>query len=162
MDRNRHSASRQSRYNHLVEVAFAMLARLKTVHEDLLAALSGLEALLGAVAPDQETLAEVRQHLRNCSAVRTRLLEDEVYPLVLKDASPAETAAIEALRVDAARFRPISDTHVAMWTSDRIMRTWPKYCSASSSMRASMRRRVQAEQEALYPMLQARRAAATD
>lgn len=139
-----------------------MLARLKTVHEELLTALSGLEALIGAVAPDQERLAEVRQHLRNCSATRTRLLEDEVYPLVLKDASPEETAVIEALRADAARFRPISDTHVAMWTSDRIMRTWPKYSSASSSMRASMRRRVQAEQEALYPMIEARTLRAPD
>ena len=139
-----------------------LLARLKSVHDELLAALSGLEALLGGDPPDPNVLASVRQHLRQCSAARALLLQDEIYPLILKDAAPAEAAAIDRLRADAARFRPISDMHVAMWTSDRIMRTWPKYCSASASMRASMRRRVEAEREAVYPMLETRVAGARD
>ena len=146
----------------MVEVAFVLLARLKTVHEELLAALSGLEALLGAKAPDPQILADARQHLRQRSAERTRLIVQEIYPLLAKTASNTEQEAIEALQADAARFRPISDTHVALWTSDRIMRTWPKYSSASTSMRASMRRRVQFEQDALYPMLEARTLSARD
>ena len=158
----RRSASRQSRYNGAVEAAFVELARLKTVHEQLLAAISGLESLLGAEAPDPRVLTGVRQQLRHCSADRTRLLEEEVYPLVLKTASVTEQETIDALRADAARFRPISETHVAMWTTDRIMRTWPKYSSASASMRESMRRRIQYEQEALYPMLEARTMGAPD
>jgi hypothetical protein len=162
MDRNGHSASARSGYNEMVEVAFVLLARLKTVHEELLEALSGLEALLGPEAPSPQILANARQHIRQCSVERTRLLEDEVYPLVAKTASKTEQKTIGALRADAARFRPISDTHVAMWTSDRIMRTWPKYSSASASMRGSMRRRIQAEQEALYPMLEARTMSAPD
>jgi hypothetical protein len=162
MDHNRHSASPGSGYNEAVEEAFVLLARLKTVHEELLEALSGLEALLGPEAPNPQILADVRQHLRQCSVERTRLLEDTIYPLLAKTASKTEQKTIEALRADAARFRPISDTHVAMWTSDRIMRTWPKYCSASASMRGSMRRRIQTEQEALYPMLEARTMSAPD
>ena len=162
MDRKPHSASRRSAYNAIVEVAFVLLARLKTVHEELLAAVSGLEALLGATAPEPQILADTRKHLRQCSAERTRLLEQEVYPLLGKTASKTEQETIEALQADAARFRPISDTHVALWTSDRIMRTWPKYSSASASMRGSMRRRIQFEQDALYPMLEARTLSARD
>ncbi len=162
MDSNRHSASPRRRYKGQVEVALVLLARLKSVHEELLAALSGLEALLGAEPPDPNALASVRQHLRQYSAARTVLLQDEVYPHILKDAAPAEAAAIDGLRAEAARFRPISDMHVAMWTSDRIMRTWPKYCSASASMRTSMRRRVEAERSALYPMLEARASGTRD
>ena len=139
-----------------------LLRRLKSVHQKLLAALSGLEALLGAEPPDRDVLAQARLHLRNCSAARTQLLEESVYPTILKDAAPAEAEAIDALRADWARFRPISETHVALWTGDRIMRTWPKYVSASSSMRASMRRRIEHEQTTLYPMLEARPQAAPD
>lgn len=133
-----------------------MLTRLKSIHEELLSAIAALEELLGDVRPDPENLEQVRRNLSRVSTLRTRLLEDDIYPFVLAAGDVKDAAAIKALQADAARFRPISATHVALWTSDRIVRTWPKYASASASMRESMRRRVRREQEALYPMLDMR------
>ncbi|RYY23404.1 MAG: hypothetical protein EOP62_20380 [Sphingomonadales bacterium] len=126
---------------------------LKRAHANLLTALIEMEAVVRSHSPDRAMLADIRWKLSRASGVRLRLLEERIYPALLASISPIDAEKVAKLREANAPLRLASTQHVANWTLDRAVEAWPEYRQASSLMTASMRTRLNAERETLYPLL---------
>jgi len=82
------------------------------------------------------------------------MLEGHVYALAAEQASPAQARALQQLRDEGKEQLSHSQSHLARWDKRAVEADWAGYCRASRAMRASMRRRIKAEQEILYPLLE--------
>lgn len=131
-----------------------MLAKLKALHDELLAAISGLTALTDRGLPDRSRLADQRLALSRASAARSLLLELEIYPYLLATLPAEDAQAVRRLRTEALAQRVSSAGHVGRWTIDAAMADWPGYCEASRAMRTAMRQQIAAEQSLLYKHLE--------
>ena len=132
-----------------------MLADLERIHENLLSCLSELELLHQEAKPDRSRLADVRWRLSRASAARTRFIDEKVYPYLLQRVSPSDAHKLKELRTQNLALRTASTAHVGRWTIEQVFDDWLGYRRASSAMAASMRNRVAAEKEILYPLLDA-------
>ncbi|HWI86918.1 MAG TPA: hypothetical protein VNT42_11435 [Sphingomonas sp.] len=130
------------------------LARLKALHAELNILLEQLHASTARDVPDRDRLAGIRLSLTKASRKRTNLLHIEVYGLALAIADPAERARIEELQEQDSRRLLYSSDHINSWTLARIESDWTGYRQASFAMRARMRRRIAAEERALYRVLE--------
>ena len=128
-----------------------MLAELKSLHEEVLAGIATLEAIVSAEKPDTTALAHARWQLTRVSRNRGLLLA-KIYPAIehLRGVDPAGLAAMRAEHQGAIA---ASSRHIAAWTPERILANWKDYQEASANHRAVMRARVAAEQATLYPLL---------
>jgi hypothetical protein len=131
-----------------------MLARLKTVHEELLAGIKTLETVVQQSTPDVAGLTNARWKLSRASSHRRKLLAETVYP-ALDQASAADARRLDELRAAGTALLAESAQHIAAWSTDRIIGDWAGYQRASSAMRGAMRDRVAAEKAILYPLLEA-------
>jgi len=132
-----------------------MLHQLRHLHAQILALLAELERLTLEPAPPRG-LAALRFRLTSVSRSRTRLLEGRLYAHAAMGASAAQMRALQALRADGKEQLAQSGSHLAKWDMRTIEARWADYCAASRAMRAQMRKRVRAEQELLYPLLEDR------
>jgi hypothetical protein len=130
-----------------------MLTELHQAHEQLLAALSDLEALTSVPQPDSTALSGVRWKLSRASSQRRRLVEQACAALI-ECASPAETEGVRALRQGIGELQSASSRHVGTWTLARVIEDWDGYRAASEEMRGRMRERIATEKRVLYPLLQ--------
>jgi len=131
-----------------------MLARLKTVHEELLTGIKTLETVVQQSTPDVAGLTNARWKLSRASSHRRKFLADTVYP-TLDRASLPDRRRLEELRAAGTALLTESAQHIAAWSTDRIMNDWPGYQAASAAVRAAMRNRIAAEKAILYPLLEA-------
>lgn len=131
-----------------------MLARLKTIHEELLAGIKTLEAVVRQATPDVAGLTNARWKLSRASAHRRKFLTETVYP-ALADVPEAEARRLDELRAAGAAVLAESARHIAAWSTEQIVNDWAGYQRASAAMRSAMRSRVVAEKAVLYPMLEA-------
>jgi len=132
-----------------------VLTRLKTLHDELRAAIAELAAETAKAEPDLDTLPAVRLKLTRASSRRKALIECSISPL-LHDISPEDARRIEDLRRVAAERAVKSSAHIARWTMRAIVADWEGYRRASADMRAFMLRRIKEEATILYPLLEAR------
>ena len=130
-----------------------MLAKLTSLHTELSSALSELDCLTRQHVPDRAILAEVRWNLIRASIDRTRYLTEQVYPFLLRTLPAAAAEPVRALREEGSRLRGISSKHVGRWPIEKTIAQWPRYCSESLEMRASMRRRIEEEKSVLCSLL---------
>jgi hypothetical protein len=130
-----------------------MLARLKTIHEELLVGIKTLETVVQQSAPDVVGLTNARWKLSRASSHRRKFLADTVYP-ALDRASVPDRRGLEELRAAGTALLTESAQHIAAWSTDRIMSDWAGYQAASAAMRAAMRNRIAAEKAILYPLLE--------
>lgn len=138
----------------------AMLDQLKTLHEQLLDLIEQLATETRKSAPDRERLAHVRLRLTRASLQRNQLLESQVYPWLLANLGRPDAEKLTAFRAAGQGLRTKSSGHIGQWTPERIQRDWAGYREASQAMRATMRERISAEKQLLYPHLSELRAAA--
>lgn len=136
-----------------------MLSQLKIVHAELRDAIAALEAVLAHPVPDDAAVAAARLRLSRISRQRRSLIECTILPL-LHDLPPAAAAEIAELRLETARLLVQSSSHIGAWTMRAIMTDWAGYQRASAEMRRAMLRRIDREARLLYPLLEARAAAA--
>jgi hypothetical protein len=130
-----------------------MLARLKTIHEELLTGIKTLEAVLRQSTPDVAGLTNARWKLSRASAHRRKFLAETVYPALAK-VPQAEARRLEELRAAGAAVLAESTRHIAAWSTEQIVNDWAGYQRASAAMRAAMRSRIAAEKAILYPLLE--------
>jgi hypothetical protein len=131
-----------------------MLARLKTIHEELLAGIKTLEAVVQQAIPDVAGLTNARWKLSRASSHRRKFLTDHVYP-ALDRVPSSDSRRLEELRAAGAAMLGESARHIAAWSTERIVNDWPGYQRDSMAMRASMRSRIAAEKAVLYPLIEA-------
>jgi hypothetical protein len=131
-----------------------MLLHLRALHTVILRRLDELDKLTTLPEPPMDRLPAVRLALSRASRART-LFIDRHHRMILEAAPAHRRAAIIALKQDMAAQMDASATHIGKWTIDAIVEAWPQYCSASATMRGTMRRRISAEASVLYPVLSA-------
>jgi hypothetical protein len=130
----------------------SVLDALKAIHDDVLAQIDALEAVLSQPSPSRDTLTNARWRLMRASRNRLKLLDEQIYPAlgdVLAD-------RIEAFRADDVAKRAASAAHIARWHIAHIVADWSAYRKVSAAMTAEMRRRIIDEQKAFYPALRRR------
>lgn len=130
-----------------------MREELAAVHDALMASLQELETLLMQTTVTRADLANIRWRLSRTSKQRLRLLEQHVYPYLTGLVSGADAQAVRELQAGARPLLGQTVEHVAAWTIDRIIADLGGYRRASAMMRASMRARIKAERDILYPLL---------
>jgi len=128
-----------------------MLAELKSLHDEVLAGIAALEAIVSADKPDPAALAHARWQLTRVSRNRGLLLA-KIYPAI-EHVRGLDSARLTAMRAEHQAAIAASSRHIAAWTPERILADWPGYQAASANHRAAMRARVAAEQATLYPLL---------
>lgn len=138
----------------------AMLDQLKTVHEQLLDLIEQLAKETRKPAPDRERLAHVRLRLTRASLQRNQILENQVYPWLLANLGKSDAEDLTAFRAAGQGLRTKSSGHIGQWTPERIQGDWAGYRKASEAMRGTMRERISAEKQRLYPYLSELQAAA--
>lgn len=126
-----------------------MLDALKAVHDDILAQIDALEAVLSQPAPCRDALSNARWRLMRASRSRLKLLDEKIYP-ALRDVL---STRIETFRADDTVKRAASAAHIAHWNIERIVADWSAYQDVSAAMTAAMRRRIADEQNAFYGAL---------
>lgn len=132
-----------------------MPTELQGIHADLIVVIHRAETLVTGDPPDAEALVEARWELRRASRRRTRHVDEVVLPLLLAWATPAEAAALTALRERNAPRLAASADHAARWPIERALGDWLTYRVAAAAFLGRMRERVLDEQQVLYPMIEA-------
>ncbi|MBS0477782.1 MAG: hypothetical protein JSR79_00590 [Proteobacteria bacterium] len=130
-----------------------MLAKLKSLHGEILAGIATLESIVSADSPDPAALARARWQLTRASRNRGLLIAGDIFAAIERSGR-IDAGALAALRADHHAAIAASSRHIAAWTPERILSDWPGYQQASAKHRASMRERIAAEQSALYPILE--------
>jgi hypothetical protein len=131
----------------------SLLAQLKLFHDRLLAHLDELAAMASADEPDRPTLSQIRWNLSRASRLRKKLIETEILPLLLQEASPADAARLRELQQAITSASASSSRHVSAWTIEQVLNDWAGYRQASAVIRSAMRERIEAERRVLYPAL---------
>jgi transposase len=128
------------------------MANLRILHDELLAALSEMEALTGRPSFDESELSRLRYRLSRVSGERRRLVEQLC--LSLADhvgGAPAEH--LRAVYAGSVEARSASNAHIGAWSIREVASDWEGYRRASAKMRAVMLAQIAAEKAALYPRL---------
>jgi hypothetical protein len=136
-----------------------VLSELKAIHSELREAIAALEAIVERPAPEDGPLSAARLNLSRLSSRRRVMIENRIYPL-LQDIGPADAERVCELRLETARLMVQSSQHIGRWTMRAILADWSGYQRASAEIRRGMIRRIQHESAVLYPLLEARQAAA--
>lgn len=130
-----------------------MLDALKTVHEEMLAALAELEALTAEAACNEPAIAAARIRLSRASR-RRRILSNQAIDQLLGGASPADAARLQGLRNRNTEQLETSAKHIGSWGLRTIREDWPQYCRASHGVRGELHGLIAADRELLYPLLE--------
>jgi hypothetical protein len=130
-----------------------MREELGAAHDAVMVHLQELESLLMRTTIARADLANMRWRLSRASKQRLGLLERRIYPYLLGLVSGVEAQAIRQLQAGARPLLTQTVNHVGTWTIDRIMSDLVGYRCASAAMRATMRARITAERDILYPLL---------
>lgn len=115
--------------------------------------LSTLRALCRASVPDIGQLSHARHDLMAASMDRSRYLQREVYPLLLREKLPGVAEAISKLERDLADRRVRVSRYLATWTLDQIKDDWSGYRAAAALLARGLEDRIRLEEAALRPAL---------
>jgi hypothetical protein len=129
------------------------MADLRTLHEDLLAALDALEALTAQPTANETELSGLRYRLTRISTERRKMI-DSLFARLAETAPPDQAAHLRALSLSHRDARMKTTEHIGAWSLRRVADDWPGYCRASAKMRAAMRQ-IALEQAVLYPLIDA-------
>ena len=114
------------------------MADLRTLHEELLAALAEMETMTSRPVFDEAKLSSLRYRLSRVSGERRRLVE-RLCVTMAQRVSGAQAEQLAALRESNIQARAASTSHIGSWSLRNVIADWPGYCRASAQMRATMR-----------------------
>ncbi|MCW3848729.1 hypothetical protein OF829_15945 [Sphingomonas sp. LB-2] len=126
------------------------MADLRTLHDELLAALAEMEALTARPSCDESELSRLRYRLSRVSGERRRLVEQMC--LSLADHVTGDQAErLRAVHASSLEARAASNAHIGAWNIREVAADWEGYRRASAKMRAIMHAQIAAEKAALCP-----------
>ena len=137
----------------------ALLSQLKDAHRQMREAIAELASVLSEPHPDFQALSRARMKLTRTSGRWRTLVQCTILP-ALNDIAPAQMQQLDALRRDAAAFAVRKSDHIARWSIRATEADIAGYLRASADMRRSLLGRVDREAAILYPLLEAKAAAA--
>jgi len=127
------------------------MSDLRTLDEELLAALDALEELNARDDFDLKVLAGVRYRISRTIVGRRKLVDALLRKIIAQGGENAELARAENERSMAVRARYTA--HVGAWTPAAVASDWPGYCAASADLRALIRAKLAQQKPVLYPWL---------
>jgi hypothetical protein len=130
-----------------------MLAELRAIHEELLAAICELDQLTQESQPNQSAVAGARARLGRASGKR-RALFDMACNHLNKTAMPADAQKLRELRDLNGIQLEASTKHIGAWGLRQLVADWPEYVRTAAPMRQSMRDLIAADRAILLPMLE--------
>lgn len=130
-----------------------MIEQLDQHYAALRQKLSTMRALCRSSVPDIGQLSHARHELMAVSMNRSRYLQREVYPHLLRQNLPGIAEAIAELDRDLADRRGRVSRYLATWTLDQIRKDWAGYRDASARVARGVEERVRLEEAALRPAL---------
>ena len=132
-----------------------MIEQLDQHYAVLRQKLGTIRALCRSSVPDIGQLSHARHDLMAVSMKRSRYLQHEVYPLLLRENLPGIAETIANLDRDLADRRGRVSRYLATWTLDQIRKDWTGYRDASARVARGVEDRVRLEEIALRPALKA-------
>ena len=127
------------------------MSDLRTLDDELLAALGALEELNARDDFDLKVLAGVRYRISRTIVARRKLVDALLRKIIAQGGENAEIARAENERSMAVRARYTA--HVGAWTPAAVAQDWPGYCAASADLRALIRTKLAQQKPVLYPWL---------
>ena len=127
------------------------LGALQSAHENLLAWMWALDDLTRQPTPRRGQLETVRWFLGK--ARRDRRLALEAVFAGLTNLSPAEAEIVKHTRTLTYDAMAAGSRHIAKWNLDAIEADWTGYRSETSNMRDLWLKAIEAEKQALYPLI---------
>lgn len=131
----------------------ALLADLQSAHENLAAAMAGVDRLTRGPLPNRDSYTTVRWRISQASLKR-RTHWAKIYQHLIGWVGAEDAAALNELQVTDMQMLQCSAAHVLKWSRDAIDVDWPGYCKASRAIRSQMQSCMDAEIRVLYPMLE--------
>jgi len=131
-----------------------MLESLNELHTAILAAAAEAEQLVSANPPDTERLAIARFKIARFSSQRTKLLENTIYPTLLRHLDEAEAAKVQRLRTERLQGLAQTAHHIGAWGHERIRAEWREYQSVFKELLAGLQKRIAAEKAVLVPAIE--------
>lgn len=132
-----------------------MIEQLDQHYAVLRQKLSTLRALCRSSVPDIGQLSHGRHELMAASMNRSRYLQREVYPLLLREKLPGVAEAIADLDRDLSDRRARVSRYLATWTLVQIKDDWSGYRAAAVLLARGLEDRIRLEEVALRPALTA-------
>jgi len=136
-----------------------LLSQLKDAHRQMRDTIAELASGLSEPHPDFQALSKTRMKLTRISGQWRTLVQCRILP-ALNDVAPAQQQQLDMLRREAAAFAVRKSDHIARWSIRATEADIAGYRRASADMRRSLLGRVDREAAILYPLLEAKMAAA--
>ncbi|HUE80093.1 MAG TPA: hypothetical protein VMN38_10735 [Sphingomicrobium sp.] len=130
-----------------------LLADLRSAHENLIAAMNGMERLTRGPLSERDSYTTARWRISRASLKR-RSHWAKIYQHLIAGVGADDAAALNNLQAADMRMLRRSAAHVCTWSRDAIDRDWLGYCKASRVIRLQMKTCMDAEKHVLFPMLE--------
>jgi septal ring factor EnvC (AmiA/AmiB activator) len=130
-----------------------LLDQLKRTHAELEAALAAMKQEIQADSPAKSDYATARWKLSQASRNRRALVARICAQLAPRVPEP-QAKMLRDHHADDVQMLHRSAAHVGRWTMESIEADWLGYRAASAEIRATMSRRLEAEKQSLYPILE--------
>lgn len=121
---------------------------LRTLDDELLAAMAALEALNAQPDFDMKLLSNVRYRISRAIVARRKLVDALLQEVIAGGGERADVARAELDRSMVVRAHYTA--HVSAWAPAAVSRDWPGYCEACARLRAAIRAKVAAQKPILY------------
>ncbi|WP_298398568.1 hemerythrin domain-containing protein [Sphingobium sp.] len=109
-------------------------------------------AELTAIPDKPTTVGAIRWHLARLLMTHLALEDRILYPALLQADDADVRAATQTLQIDTGRLAEHFSLYMTAWSDDRIAREWPSFCRETHQMLSTLRKRIEREEETLYPL----------
>lgn len=130
-----------------------LLVQLESVHQELEDYILEMEVLTSISNPDRARLANTRWKLTQTSGRRMKLLDEVIYPRLLRFGPPALAARVRGLRDSSAALVAETVRTMGHWTIEGAFADWSGFCRASRASRKALSARIAEERAVLYAPL---------
>ncbi|MBC9031494.1 hypothetical protein IAG41_03730 [Sphingomonas sp. JC676] len=127
------------------------MSDLRTLDEQLLAAIAELEVMTAQPACDLKLLSNLRYRIARAIVSRRKLVDALLLDVIAQGGEKAEIARAERERSMVVRAHYTA--HVGAWAPAAVERDWQGYCEACVGLRKAVRAKVAAQKPILYPWL---------
>ena len=130
-----------------------MFHHLIGIHDELSERLAALQALGRDTIPKRLAVTGERWRISQLMGAHTKLVDDEVYPRLVRTLSNGDRLLIERFRKDGLTTRYRLKQHLDEWGSERVFAEWHAYVAVLPAVVQLASQRIRDERYILYPLL---------
>lgn len=102
---------------------------------------------------DPAGLAQCRWKLARMVTAHLALEDAHVYGPLANDHRPEAVAILRRFRQDLGLLLGQFSAHIGTWSAEAVMADWQGYCREAGALLAALDRRIDCEDDELYPLL---------